>query len=47
MVIQIAQEFVLGVYDPEATDAYHQNQSDISILKDPHSKDASQRYCDF
>ncbi|XP_010687838.2 protein OS-9 homolog [Beta vulgaris subsp. vulgaris] len=41
---KIAQEFVLGVYDPEATDAYHQNQSDISILKDPHSKDASQRY---
>lgn len=44
MVIQIAQEFVLGLYDPEATNVYNQNLSDISILKDPHSKDASQRY---
>lgn len=44
MVIQIAQEFVLGVYDPEATTLNNQNLSDISILKDPHSKDASQRY---
>ncbi|XP_021741834.1 protein OS-9 homolog [Chenopodium quinoa] len=41
---KIAQEFVLGEYDPEATAAYNQNLSDISILKDPHSKDASQRY---
>ncbi|XP_057538576.1 protein OS-9 homolog [Amaranthus tricolor] len=41
---KIAQEFVLGLYDPEATNVYNQNLSDISILKDPHSKDASQRY---
>uniref|UniRef100_A0A803LX11 Protein OS-9 homolog n=1 Tax=Chenopodium quinoa TaxID=63459 RepID=A0A803LX11_CHEQI len=41
---KIAQEFVLGEYDPEATAAFNQNLSDISILKDPHSKDASQRY---
>ncbi|KAL9223945.1 hypothetical protein vseg_000027 [Gypsophila vaccaria] len=41
---KIVQEFVLGVYDPEATEAYNQNLSDISILKDPHSKDASRRY---
>ncbi|KAL2929810.1 Protein OS-9-like protein [Bienertia sinuspersici] len=41
---KIAQEFVLGLYDPEATSAYNQNLSDLSILKDPHSKDASQRY---
>ncbi|KAH9624414.1 hypothetical protein KSS87_003433 [Heliosperma pusillum] len=41
---KIVQEFVLGVYDPEATEAYNQNLSDVSILKDPHSKDASRRY---
>ncbi|KAK9098534.1 hypothetical protein Syun_025579 [Stephania yunnanensis] len=38
------QEFVLGVYDAEATAAFNQNHSDVSILKDPRSKDASQRY---
>lgn len=38
------QEFVLGQYDAEATAAFNQNLSDISELKDPHSKDASQRY---
>ncbi|GAB4828209.1 Protein OS-9 [Ancistrocladus abbreviatus] len=38
------QEFILGIYDAEATAAYHQNLSDISTLKDPRSKDASQRY---
>ncbi|KAK8655025.1 hypothetical protein V6N13_107617 [Hibiscus sabdariffa] len=38
------QEFVLGVYDEEATAAFNQNLSDISTLKDPRSKDASQRY---
>uniref|UniRef100_A0A251V5H4 Uncharacterized protein n=1 Tax=Helianthus annuus TaxID=4232 RepID=A0A251V5H4_HELAN len=38
------QEFVLGGYDAEATTAYNRNLSDISTLKDPHSKDASQRY---
>ncbi|KAL1364096.1 hypothetical protein HN51_012262 [Arachis hypogaea] len=41
---KVVQEFVLGVYDPEATAAYNQNLSDISTLKDPRSKDASQRY---
>ncbi|MBA0817055.1 hypothetical protein Gohar_001649, partial [Gossypium harknessii] len=38
------QEFVLGVYDEKATAAFNQNLSDISTLKDPRSKDASQRY---
>ncbi|XAR66833.1 hypothetical protein NMG60_11013182 [Bertholletia excelsa] len=38
------QEFILGLYDAEATTAYNQNLSDISTLKDPRSKDASQRY---
>nr|AFK33913.1 unknown [Lotus japonicus] len=41
---KVVQEFVLGVYDPEATAAFNQNLSDISTLKDPRSKDASQRY---
>lgn len=41
---KVVQEFVLGVYDDEATAAYNQNLSDISTLKDPRSKDASQRY---
>jgi len=41
---QIVQEFILGEYDPEATAAFNQNLSDISTLKDPRSKDASQRY---
>ncbi|KVI00512.1 Mannose-6-phosphate receptor binding domain-containing protein [Cynara cardunculus var. scolymus] len=36
--------FVLGEYDAEATAAYNQNLSDVSTLKDPRSKDASQRY---
>lgn len=39
----MVQEFVLGVYDEEATAAFNQNLSDISTLKDPRSKDASQR----
>ncbi|KAI3906087.1 hypothetical protein MKW92_029882 [Papaver armeniacum] len=38
------QEFVLGEYDAEATALYNQNLSDFSTLKDPRSKDASQRY---
>ncbi|XP_061950978.1 protein OS-9 homolog isoform X2 [Populus nigra] len=38
------QEFILGVYDEEATAAFNQNLSDISTLKDHRSKDASQRY---
>ncbi|XP_027069314.1 protein OS-9 homolog [Coffea eugenioides] len=41
---KVVQEFILGAYDAEATAAYHQNLSDISTLKDPRSKDASQRY---
>ncbi|KAL7259687.1 hypothetical protein ACSBR1_005551 [Camellia fascicularis] len=40
----VVQEFVLGVYDAEATAAFNQNLSDISTLKDPRSNDASQRY---
>ncbi|KAK1276906.1 hypothetical protein QJS04_geneDACA003744 [Acorus gramineus] len=38
------QEFLLGIYDPEATDSFNQNHSIVSTLKDPRSKDASQRY---
>ncbi|KAG9450222.1 hypothetical protein H6P81_010187 [Aristolochia fimbriata] len=38
------QEFILGVYDPETTAAFNHNRSDVSIMKDPRSKDASQRY---
>lgn len=34
----------MGEFNSEATAAYHQNLSDISALKDPRSKDASQRY---
>lgn len=41
---KLAQEFILGVYDAEATETNNQNLSDISTLKDPRSKDASQRY---
>lgn len=41
---KVAQEFVLGEYDAEATAAYNENLSDVSTLKDPRSKDASQRY---
>ncbi|KAK4360285.1 hypothetical protein RND71_019237 [Anisodus tanguticus] len=41
---KVVQEFVLGYYDAVATAAYNQNRSDISMLKDPRSKDASQRY---
>ncbi|RVX05241.1 Protein OS-9-like [Vitis vinifera] len=40
----VVQEFILGVYDAEATAAFNQNLSDISTQKDPRSKDASQRY---
>lgn len=43
-VPQVVQEFVLGVYDAEATADFNQNVSDVSTVKDPHSKDASQRY---
>lgn len=41
---QVVQEFILGRYDSEATSAFNQNLSDVSTLKDPRSKDASQRY---
>ncbi|XP_012081137.1 protein OS-9 homolog [Jatropha curcas] len=41
---KVVQEFILGVYDEEATAAFNQNLSDISTLKDPRAKDASQRY---
>ncbi|KZV27428.1 protein OS-9 [Dorcoceras hygrometricum] len=41
---KVVQEFVLGVYDSQATEAYNQNLADISTLKDPRSRDASQRY---
>lgn len=43
-LFQVVQEFVLGVYDEEATTTFNQNLSDISTLKDPRSQDASQRY---
>lgn len=38
------QEYLLGVFDPTATADFNQNQSDATVLKDPRSKDASQRY---
>ncbi|ONK70391.1 uncharacterized protein A4U43_C05F33230 [Asparagus officinalis] len=38
------QEFYLGLFDSEATTAFNQNHSDTAMLKDPRSKDASQRY---
>ncbi|XP_009363922.2 protein OS-9 homolog isoform X1 [Pyrus x bretschneideri] len=41
---KVVQEFVLGVYDAEATAGVNRNLSDISTLKDPRSKDAYQRY---
>ena len=43
-VSQVVQEFVLGDYDAESTAAYNQNLADVSTLKDPRYKDASQRY---
>lgn len=46
-LLQVVQEFILGVYDPEATAAFNQNLSDISTFKDPRSKDASQRYIPY
>ncbi|GAA0160980.1 hypothetical protein LIER_39140 [Lithospermum erythrorhizon] len=41
---KVVQEFILGEYDAKVTAAYNENLSDISTLKDPRSKDASQRY---
>lgn len=42
--LQVVQEFILGEYDAEATASFHNNQSDVSRLKDPRSGDASQRH---
>lgn len=41
---KVVQEFVLGQFDPEATSSYNEKHSDASLLKDPRSRDASQRY---
>lgn len=41
---KLVQEFTLGVYDAEATAAFHQNSPDVSLQKDPRSKTAAQRY---
>jgi protein OS-9 len=41
---KIIQEFVLGVYDKDATAALHRNSPDVSLQKDPRSKTAAQRY---
>ncbi|KAK4797860.1 hypothetical protein SAY86_030186 [Trapa natans] len=41
---KVVQEYVLGIYDEEATTAFNQNLSDIFTLKDPRAKDAAQRY---
>ncbi|PSS36131.1 Protein OS-9 like [Actinidia chinensis var. chinensis] len=41
---KVVQEFVLGDYDAKSTAAYNQNLADVSTLKNPRSKDASQRY---
>ncbi|CAA7407522.1 unnamed protein product [Spirodela intermedia] len=42
---KIIQEFSLGVFDPEATDAFNQNFSGIiASVKDPRYKDGSQRF---
>ncbi|KAF2317134.1 hypothetical protein GH714_012053 [Hevea brasiliensis] len=41
----VVQEFFLGVYDEEATAAFNQNLSDVSTLKDPHSKSISKVSC--
>ncbi|KAE8687113.1 Ubiquitin-associated (UBA)/TS-N domain-containing protein [Hibiscus syriacus] len=39
---KVVQEFVLGVYDEEASASFNQNLSDVSTLKDPRSNDVSQ-----
>eukprot|EP00249_Psilotum_nudum_P010590 c22634_g1_i1 orf=174-1106(+) len=41
---KIVQEFILGVYDSEATAALHRNSPDVSLQKDPRSRSAAQRY---
>lgn len=42
--MQVVQEFVLGMFDADATSVLNENHSDIFTVKDPRSKDASQRY---
>ncbi|KAJ3678411.1 hypothetical protein LUZ60_002214 [Juncus effusus] len=41
---KVLQEFVLGEFDTEATLAFNEKNGDVNLLKDPRSKDASQRY---
>nr|CAD1831832.1 unnamed protein product [Ananas comosus var. bracteatus] len=41
---EVVQEFVLGEFDPDGTAAHNQKDSDAFMLKDPRSRDASQRY---
>ncbi|XP_042382200.1 protein OS-9 homolog [Zingiber officinale] len=38
------EEFVLGKFDADATSVFNENHSDTFTVKDPRSKDASQRY---
>lgn len=40
---KVIQEYVLGEYDPDATDAYHENHTSESADED-HVKDTSKRY---
>ncbi|XP_074588049.1 protein OS-9 homolog [Curcuma longa] len=41
---KVVQEFVLGMFDADATSVLNENHSDIFTVKDPRSKDASQRF---
>lgn len=41
---KVVQEFILGVYDADATAQLHQNLPDVSLQKDHRSKSAAQRY---
>ncbi|XP_003563310.2 protein OS-9 homolog [Brachypodium distachyon] len=41
---KVIQEYVLGEYDPDATDAYHENHTSESSDEDNHLKDISTRY---
>lgn len=43
LFLQVIQEYVLGEYDPDATDAYHDNHTSESADED-HVKDTSKRY---
>ena len=42
-MLKVIQEYVLGEYDPDATDAYHDNHTSESADED-HVKDTSKRY---